>query len=168
MLVSALVWTFRSELRARLADLKTLEGPGIRADFHRRIERIERVASVVPVRALTAAGWLSAERASLVDELLKVHGNSAFLAAFTSLEAILRDVAERSGLNLPRLTPLRRIVSELGKRELISPDVAGVLAELVAMRNSVIHDDLKDLPNDDARRLVEMVGWAAGQVGAKG
>jgi len=164
LVVAFVVFLFRDVIRRRLEDLKRVEGGGLSADFEARIVRAEDAAESAREERSDAEVAPVVHRESLIEDLLKVHGNSAFLAAFSDLEAILRDAADDANVPLPRLIPLSAVIRELQKREILYSEGADAISQLATIRNDIAHAGAPNLGFDEARRLVEATALMSGIV----
>jgi hypothetical protein len=144
-------WKFRAEISELLTRLLSLKGAGFEAIFDKGLEATQRK---LPPETLEAAK--ESEGFKNLAELAETAPIDAVIKAWAKLQDALIDLARKLGLpsSVSERPQFRRLMRELLKSEMVSPQVISAIEELRLLRNQVVHEPDFTLSPDAATQFV--------------
>jgi hypothetical protein len=155
--IAAVIYLLRGPLRARLADLESIGGWGLKAEFGKRVHEAEEAAEqaelpppeptlATATTALSTEFWAeiqTAPRAAVIGAWLAVEDELTTLAADAGVDA-----DERPGA----------LVHELLRRGVIDARLANVIQDLKRARDVAAHVRPYTVDRDEVTNYVKLAG----------
>lgn len=149
-------WTFRAPILKLLSTMRSLKYGDLKMDFGEELTDIE--ASIQPAENVELSQQDQTENVHF-RKLAEGSPRGAVIEAWLSVEQSLLDLAEVNELDVKgsKGRVPRRLIQELAKRRLISPDIEEQILALLNLRNQAAHvKDMLQITPVDAIRYKEL------------